>query len=121
MERDFDLIRAIFKEIEAKPAGVAYTNIRAFEDYDPAAVYAHFDLLIDAGFLKGRVVRVMKGISGIHIDELTWAGYEFLHAAADDSLWRKAKETILKPGVSVTFDLLLEWLKAQLRLPLGLP
>ncbi len=52
---------------------------------------------------------------------LTWAGQEFLSAAKDDSLWTKAKETVLKPGASFTFDRLFDWLKGQVGGALGLP
>lgn len=121
MTRNFDLIRFILRAIESKPAGVPYTNISAFAEYDPATVYAHFDLLIDAGFLKGRMAKTMKGLAGVHINELTWLGHDFLNASADDSLWKKAKDTILKPGVSFTFDILLEWLKTQAATILTLP
>ena len=50
---------------------------------------------------------------------LTWLGHEFLDAAKDDTIWTKAKETILKPGVSMTFNFLIEWLKAEAKTKLG--
>ena len=121
MERDFDLIRLILKDIQAKPAGEPYTRIDNLSSYDPATVYAHIDLLMDAGLVKGRVLRVTSGIAGIHITGLTWQGHDFLDASKDDSLWNKAKDKIIRPGVSITFDLLLDWLKYQVRTNIGLP
>ncbi|MDG2617731.1 DUF2513 domain-containing protein [Thermoleptolyngbya sichuanensis XZ-Cy5] len=48
------------------------------------------------------------------IGRLTWQGCEFADAVADDRLWNKAKENVLKPGISFTFDVLKEWLKAEI-------
>jgi hypothetical protein len=39
----------------------------------------------------------------------------------DDTVWKKAKEHVLKPGASWTFDILKEWLKAEAKSRLGLP
>lgn len=44
----------------------------------------------------------------------TWKGHDFLDAAKDDTLWNKAKEKFLIPGVSFTFDILFQWLKSQI-------
>jgi hypothetical protein len=120
MERDFDLIRLILKDIQATPAGRRYTSIENLSAYDPAVVCGHIDLLIDAGLVKGKVTKMFRGADAILVSGLTWKGYDFLEAAKDDNLWNKAKEKVIKPGVSFTFDLLLEWLKGQARVKLGL-
>ena len=39
----------------------------------------------------------------------------FLQAMTDNKIWKSAKEHILKPGVSWTTSLLLEWLKLEAR------
>ena len=51
---------------------------------------------------------------------LTWHGQEFLDVIHDNALWRMAKETIIKPGISFTFDLLFSWLEQKAKVHLGL-
>jgi hypothetical protein len=120
MKRDFDLIRHLMKDIENMPAGKRYEDISYLTEYDPDTVYAHIALLLDAGLIEGKTVKLSHGIGGVMINGLTWTGHDFLDAAKDDTIWSKAKETVLKPTVSITFGLLLEWLKAQAKLKLGL-
>lgn len=48
------------------------------------------------------------------VSRLTWAGCEFADAIQDDTLWAKAKDVVLKPGISFTFDTLKEWLKTEI-------
>jgi hypothetical protein len=121
MKRDFDLIRRIMTDIESMPAGEKYTDISSLTEYEPAVVYSHIDLLLEAELIKGRAIKTMGGIAGIIITGLTWKGHDFLEAARDNSIWDKAKEKILKPGVSVTFDILIAWLKAEAKEKLGIP
>ncbi len=122
MKRDFDLIRRIMTDIEAMPAGEKYKHVNPAAGYDSATVYAHVDLLLKAGLVEGDVTRDPGGaISGMRITGLTWSGHDFLDAAKDDTIWNKAKESVLKPGASITFGLLLEWLKAEAKQKLGIP
>lgn len=121
MKRDFDLIRRLMKDIENIPAGQRYTDIAYLTDYDPDTVYAHIDLLLNAGLIEGKTINLQRGIGGVIIKGLTWDGHDFLDAATDDTLWKKAKESILKPGASITFALLLEWLKTEIKKKIGIP
>ena len=52
---------------------------------------------------------------------LTWAGHEFLDAASNDTVWKKAGEKIKQFGVQVTVSVLEELLKKLLKDSLGLP
>jgi hypothetical protein len=70
--------------------------------------------------VNGQVLKGAVGIIQVVVVALTWKGYDFISAAKDDSLWKKAKESILKPTGSMTFDVLLEWLKAEIRAKIGL-
>ena len=38
----------------------------------------------------------------------------FASAIDNDTLWRRAKENVIKPAGSWTFDVLKEWLKAEI-------
>lgn len=77
----------------------------------------HTQLLLDAGFVEGRVFDEETCV----VQRLTWAGHDFLDAMRDDTVWKKAKEHVLKPGASWTFDVLKEWLKAEVKAKLGMP
>lgn len=122
MKRDFDLIRRIMTDIENMPAGRQYSNVDyLIHEYDYSTIYEHIDLLVEAGLLNGKTVKLAHGIGGVIINGLTWNGHDFLDATKDDTIWKKAKENVLKPGASITFGLLLEWLKAEAKHKLGLP
>jgi len=42
-------------------------------------------------------------------------GNEFVDAMRDDTLWKKAKDSVIKPGASWTVKLLFEWLKTEIK------
>lgn len=119
MKRDFDLIRHIMIDIEKIPAFQQEQNF-SYEGYDTATINQHIALLIDAGLVKGKASETNVKRS-VLVDDLTWQGQDFLNAMRDDNIWNKAKEQVLKPGVSFTFGLLLEWLKMKGKEKLGLP
>ena len=121
MKRDFDLIRRIMTDIENMPANKRYTDITYLKDYDPPTVYAHIELLLDAGLIKGDLTKLAGGGRSISINGLSWPGHDFLDATKDDTIWNKARESILKPGASITFGILLEWLKIEAKQKLGIP
>jgi hypothetical protein len=79
----------------------------------------------DAGLIEAAIAKGPDGSpAGAVIIRMTWAGHDFLDAARDDTVWRKAKDNVLKPGVSWTFDLLKQTLKAlaqQQLARIGLP
>jgi hypothetical protein len=74
----------------------------------------HVALLFDAGLAEGRLVNTnTHGIVAASIDRLTSAGHDFLDAARNDTVWNKAKEKVLKPGLSWTFSMLVAVLKVE--------
>jgi hypothetical protein len=121
MKRDFDLIRRILIDIQDMPAGTFCQVIAYPGEYDPATISEHVALLIDSALINGEMIKAFDSIDGFLITGLTWKGHDFIDAAKDNSIWNKAKQTVLKPTVSITFDLLLEWLKAQAKQILLLP
>jgi Hypothetical protein (DUF2513) len=112
-----DLVRAILNEVEEKlPAIGPMANRVTVEGYDSATIDGHIEIMIEAGLLKGKGL----GAGGIMVTGLPWAGHDFIGAAKDNTIWAKAKGSILKHGSSISFDLLLEWLKAEGRQRFGL-
>ncbi len=101
MKRDMDLFRALLLRVEEQPYGEGLGPIEV-SGYTKEQVYYHALLaqdagLIDASFMLGYEFVVLR---------LTYAGHEFLDAARQDKLWRKAKETILSNAGTLTVEAL---------------
>jgi hypothetical protein len=124
MKRDMDLIRLILRQVEScdDPYGMESQAI-AIEGYSEAQISGHIKMLIYGGLLEAKDESgEMGGGSDSYIGlNLTWEGQDFLSVAQDDSIWQKAKETVLKPAASMTFSILLEWLKQEAKIKIGLP
>jgi len=116
MKRDMNLIRLLLLEVEGeepRPDLSAYT--------EDQRIY-HSALLIEAGLVHGQVLENGSGQPvGTVISRPTWAGHEFLDAARNDTIWKKATEQIKKSGVDVTITLLKDILNQLLKQSLGLP
>lgn len=111
MKRDFELVRKIIISIAEAPAGCAYFSLTFPGEYQDKVVFAHLELLIEAGLIEGKVQRVMSGIHSVRIRDLTWAGQDFYEAAVQDTLWKKAWITVQEKGAAMTFEVLKELLK----------
>jgi hypothetical protein len=117
MKRDMDIVRDLLLRSEATEGQVSVK--------DPLETY-HVRIMLDAGLIEGRISEEITADAPrySYINNLTWAGHDFLDAARNDTVWRTAKEKVLKPGASWTFDLLKEILKALAKQQLahiGLP
>jgi len=66
--------------------------------------------LIEANAMAGSGSMAQYAI----VSRLTWDGCEFADAIASDTIWKKAKENVFKPGLSFTFDTLKDWLKTEI-------
>lgn len=108
MKRDMELIRLLLlqQETDEKPPDL--------DKYDERLVVYNLALMKDAGLIDAAIVEDHTGFpSGASVIRLTWAGHDFLDATRNQTIWNKAKEVMLKPGISWTFSLLLEFLKAE--------
>jgi hypothetical protein len=119
MKRDFNLVRKILQDMEdAQPMRMC--NGFTYDGYEEPTINEHVELLIEAGLLEGKVLRTQDSSMPI-VSRLTWAGHDFLDAMKDESIWKKAQDSLLKPAGGVAFDVLLEWLKWQMKEKLGMP
>jgi hypothetical protein len=117
VKRNMDLVRLLL--IRSEGDEDAATACETFTVEERAY---HVQLLIDAGLVEGVVRRGAQGaFTGAVVSRLTWAGHDFLESVRDDAVWKKAKEQVLKPGASWTFDILKEWVKYELKQKLGFP
>ena len=114
MKRDMDLIRRIALEVADMEFGYVLTDMEE-EGVDAATFGMHAIWMREAGLITAFILEYDSGEPPkARIARLTWAGCEFVDAIRDDTLWRKAKTSVLKPGMSFTFDVLKEWLKTEI-------
>lgn len=119
MDRDMDVIRQIVQAV--KEANVVVKNVTGLDD---DTFKFHAMLLIEAGLADGdwkENTRKSTPIPSIaFIKRLTWDGFDFATETKEDTLWEKAKENILKPTGSWSFDILREYLQQQIKIKFGL-
>ncbi len=113
MKRDMDLVRRIaLATAEMKPDEVL-TKLDGIEERE---FVMHAQWMEEAGLLHATLAPKdsKQPAKFAAVFRLTWAGCEFADAARDETLWCKAKTSVLKPGMSFTFDVLRDWLKTEI-------
>ena len=116
MKRDPDLIRQIGFATEALKPDEYLTEMPGV---DVQTYAAHVRWMQDAGLVEARVQQYLGGGTAAVVMRLTWKGCVFLDAARSDTLWAKAKKSVIAPAASWTFDILTDWLKEEIKQ--GLP
>ncbi len=101
MKRDMDLIREILIEMEKWPAD-ARPEIK-IAGRSPEEITHHLGLMADAGLIHAVNASSHDGEDWIPI-KINWEGYEFLDAARSDTLWNKAKETVITKTGTLTLE-----------------
>lgn len=111
MKRDMDLIRKIALAVEDLPHR---RKLDRLEGVDPDDFSLHAEWMEEAGLIKATIQPMQSGRSLVFIHRLTWDGCEFANSVRSDTLWKKAKDNVLKPTGSFTFNLLREWLANEM-------
>lgn len=112
MKRDMDLIRRIALEVESLEHGYALHGV---DNVEAADFSIHSMWMEEAGLIVANIQEYQSGEPAkVQIRRLTWAGCEFVDAIRSDTLWNKAKENVMKPTMSFTFDIVKDWLKAEI-------
>jgi len=132
MKRDWDLLRWILSEAESARAG--YPLVLTFGSYssdhdrldigdrDFEEVYEHILLLGDSGLAEVRNLgQSYSEPIGAVINRLTMAGHDFLDAARDDTLWKKAMKVVDEKGGAITVGVLTQLLSAFMKHHFELP
>ena len=115
MKRDMDVIRLLLLQVEGDEKAV-----EKLKAYDEQLVVYNAALLVDSGLIDGAVARGGDNEPfNVAMDHMAWAGHDFLDAARDETLWKKAKQNVMKPAASYTFEIVKEYLKAEIRKHLG--
>lgn len=103
MKRDMELIRELLLAIEANESNTAFAacDLKLKTDRERQEVYYNLQLMTDANLLEAKMAKSMEGIEDVVIERMTWEGHEFLDNARNESIWKAAKETITKKGLSI--------------------
>ena len=113
-----ELVRLVLLECEWEEGYGEKPDLSHYTDRQRAY---HAALLVEAGLVKGDVLEDNNGFpTGAVLIRPTWAGHEFLDAARNDVLWRKATHLIKKAGITVTLPILTELLTVYAKAKLGL-
>lgn len=94
-----DLFREILFEVERVPAMEMWTAVPLLE-HDLNDVVAHVELAQEAGLIEASV---LKGVPPCAcVLSITNAGYDFLEASKQKTLWDRAKHQLLANGLPLT-------------------
>lgn len=115
MKREMELIRAIMLWAENQEHG-SFRKNPEIEGFTEEQIGYHVHLLGQAGLAKTVETSEFRAKSpSAAIMELTDKGHDFIDATRKSATWAKTKEVIIDKGPGFTLDLLLEWLKGDLR------
>lgn len=110
MQRNMDIVRSIIlATAEAAPG----EDVMGLPDIDNEVYASHVMWMQEAGLVDANVSQT-TGPTRAYVHRLTWAGCDFADAIKDDTLWKKAKDRVMKPSASFTFDVLKDWLKNEI-------
>lgn len=120
MRRDLDLVREILLWMESLPEGSAANQEPQIPERTAEEIGFHAHLMAQAGLITAADIGGSFALTPQAMPlSITWQGYEFLDASRDDTIWQKAKRTVLASGASIAFNLLLEYLKEEGKKRLG--
>lgn len=120
MKRDMELVREILLAIEASPSGFAPRPLQ-IRDYSAEQIGYHVLIMDEGGLIEADVTTTKNSASpGALAKRLTWQGHEFLDAARDPGIWKKAMGLVKEQAGSVTIHTLKELLVSLGAKALGL-
>lgn len=115
MKRDMELIRLLLLQVEeGKPPA-------ALESYSEEKTVYNSALLIEKGLVKGAIRKNRIGIPvGTKSISLTWEGHDFLDAARNEKIWKKATAFLKSKGLEASIDLMKQLLVQFTKSELGI-
>jgi hypothetical protein len=103
MKRDMDLVREILIALEDRDAEL---NPDEIPNRSPEEVSYHVHLMHEAGLVEAWTSKTFNAPLYAVANRLTWEGHDFLEAARNESVWRKAKQIVAEKGGGLTFEVL---------------
>lgn len=99
MKRNWDAIREVLIAIEDDNYDEYLENS---ENQD--IIIKNTALLIQAGFIDGKILNSIDMNADVLVNDLTWQGHELLDTIRSKPVWDKIKSTALDKGLELTFD-----------------
>ena len=120
MKRDMELIKKILLRLEESPKGLE-TDL-SNDGYTSEQITYHSYLLIQGGLAEGERFYTHDGSPHPKaiLSNLTWQGHEFVDAARNDSIWKKAMERVKERSDAIPIGVLTMLLTSLLKAQLGL-
>lgn len=122
MKRDMDLMRKILLRIEERsdvpPKTLSLNDFLDFHE-NIHVISLHIDLMCDAGLVEVMDTSYDGEVKDYIITRLTLAGYEYLDAIRNYSVWQKVKKRIEVIG-GATLDVIKQLAIKELSKELGL-
>ena len=111
MERDMELVRRILIQTAAADADRIRTTFVSVDGYDDRTVARHLELMHEAGLIDANLLTA-EGVGALRgaVNRITWAGYDFLDAARNDTVWARTRSLVAEKGGAVPFEILKELL-----------
>lgn len=106
MKRNWETIRELLSKVEECSLPTEMVQLSQFPDERAAEISYHMSLLIEAGLVKGQMVKTIgPEVKDFFGQRLTWEGHEFLDSIRSDTVWARTKKLFTEQGVSMTFEL----------------
>lgn len=107
MKRDFDLVRKILLKLEDTQGDHPFEEL-TIEGYSSNQIKYHVEIMAQKGLLN------LYHLQARYDDEttayipknLTWEGHEFLEAARNENIWKKALKHLQDKGSGLSFEFL---------------
>lgn len=113
MKRDMGLIRLLLLGQEGEEVDLS--------SYSEEALLYHYALAIEAGLLRGDILEHKDGtLRGAAVIRMTWEGHDFIDAARNESVWKKATSILSKNGMTLSFAVLTALLTSIAKEKIGL-
>lgn len=130
MKRNWDFIRSILDGAESleKNYPMVFTNGKVvynghcykFEIEDENEFAQCYQSVLCIGDSNLAVVRDLGRDAGVALDRLTMTGHDFLEAARNEKIWKKAMKTVGEKGGTVTLGVLTQLLGTLVKHEFGL-
>lgn len=106
MKRDWNILRGLLVQLEQSDREI---SLRDFDDDEKALISFHVTLLIEAGLIDGKMMKLMKDVpNDFYFNRITWSGHELLALICDDVVWDKVSTVIANTTGVMSIDVIKE-------------
>ncbi len=104
MRRDWERLRALLLRLEQSDHNL---SLKDFADQELMDVGYHMDLLMEAGLVEGKMLRLIKGgPHDFYFNRLTWAGHEFVDLIRDEVFWQQLGQRLSDANAGFNYEII---------------